>query len=51
VNHPFINGPLGAYMDHMKGDRKDQGRSLAADLLVRRDEGYWSASSGGEDRG
>jgi len=40
--HPFINGPLGAYMDHMKGKRKRKGRSHATDLQVRRKEKYWA---------
>ena len=39
--HPFINGPLGQYMDHLKGKRKDKGRSLASDLVVKRGEQYW----------
>lgn len=41
VGHPFINGPLGAYMDHLKGDRKERGRSPASDLIVDRGEAYW----------
>ena len=45
VNHPFVNGPLGAYMDHLKGERKQHGRSLASDLLVSRKESYWRESS------
>jgi hypothetical protein len=40
--HPFINGPLGGYMDHLKGARKDGGQSYASDLIVKRDEAYWS---------
>lgn len=40
--HPFINGPLGGYMDHLKGARKDGGQSYASDLVVKRDEAYWS---------
>lgn len=43
-NHPFINGPLGAVMDHMKGPRKDAGRSRKRDLVVERDEPYWKGT-------
>ena len=40
--HPFVNGPLGSYMDHLKGGRKDEGRSSAKDLVVSRTEEYWT---------
>lgn len=39
--HPLINGPLGKYMDHMKGDRKKDGRSKPSDIIVNRKESYW----------
>lgn len=39
--HPLINGPLGAWIDHMKGGRKSTGKSLAKDLMVTRKEDYW----------
>ena len=39
--HPLINGPLGKWMDHMKGDRKTIGKSLAKDIMVNRSEEYW----------
>jgi hypothetical protein len=39
--HPFINGPLGKYMDHMKGARKTTGKSYDSDLVVQRSERYW----------
>lgn len=39
--HPLINSAWGAYLDHLKGDRKSMGRSRAQDLLVQRQEGYW----------
>lgn len=39
--HPFINGPLGKYMDHMKGPRKVTGKSYDSDLVVERTEKYW----------
>ena len=41
TSHPFVNGPLGAYMDHLKGPRKAMGRSQARDLKVQRAEPYW----------
>lgn len=40
--HPFVNGPLGSYMDHLKGGRKDEGRSSDKDLVVARTEEYWT---------
>lgn len=40
-SHPFINGPLGSYMDHMKGPRKSLGKSKPSDLISRRHEAYW----------
>ena len=39
--HPLINTEWGAYLDHLKGGRKDTGRSLQKDLIVRRTEAYW----------
>ena len=39
--HPLINCEWGAYLDHLKGDRKTIGRSLPADLKVPRKESYW----------
>ena len=39
--HPLINGPLGKWMDHMKGDRKNTGKSLPKDIIVNRTESYW----------
>jgi hypothetical protein len=41
TSHPFINSPLGAVMDHMKGDRKTKGISRASDLKAPRSEDYW----------
>ena len=41
THHPFVNGPLGAYMDHMKGKRKALGRSFPWDHQGRRQEEYW----------
>ncbi len=40
--HPLINSPWGAYLDHLKGKRKEYGKSLATDLVVNRKEGYWT---------
>ena len=39
--HPLINGPLGKWMDHMKGGRKDKGKSTTKDIIVNRTEDYW----------
>lgn len=39
--HPLINTQWGAYLDHLKGDRKTQGRSSLKDLKVKRSESYW----------
>jgi len=41
VGHPFVNGPLGAVMDHLKGNRKQVGKSSRHDLRVKRKEHYW----------
>lgn len=40
--HPLINSEWGAYLDHLKGDRKDLGRSKQKDLRVPRSESYWA---------
>lgn len=42
THHPFVNGPLGQWMDHLKGARKDKGRSNKSDMMVTRTERYWS---------
>ncbi len=39
--HPLINSVWGAYLDHLKGKRKEYGKSLSTDLVVNRKEGYW----------
>jgi len=39
--HPFINCVLGKYFDHMKGARKNEGKSKQSDLQVTRTEEYW----------
>jgi hypothetical protein len=39
--HPLINSEWGAYLDHLKGARKEYGRSTQNDLKVKRAEAYW----------
>jgi len=39
--HPLINTEWGAYLDHLKGSRKREGRSRAKDLRFQRSEYYW----------
>jgi hypothetical protein len=39
--HPLINSAWGAYLDHLKGGRKIQGKSKPTDLLKPRTEPYW----------
>ena len=39
--HPLINSDWGRWLDHLKGDRKQLGRSKAKDLKVQRAETYW----------
>ena len=39
--HPLINGPLGKWIDHMKGGRKSKGKSDKKDIMVNRTENYW----------
>ena len=39
--HPLINTVLGKWIDHMKGNRKDTGKSLSSDIMVTRTESYW----------
>jgi hypothetical protein len=39
--HPLINSEWGAWLDHLKGSRKNLGRSKQEDLKVQRDEAYW----------
>lgn len=40
--HPVINSDLGQYMDHLKGDRKEIGKSNKPnDLRIKRHEPYW----------
>jgi hypothetical protein len=39
--HPLINSEWGAYLDHLKGARKQLGRSKITDLKINRTESYW----------
>ena len=41
--HPLINGVLGKWIDHMKGVRKQEGRSRKVDMMVTRTEDYWKS--------
>lgn len=42
AGHPFINCILGEYMDHMKGPRKQAGRSKKTERLIKDDKiGWW----------
>jgi len=43
--HPLINSEWGAYLDHLKGDRKSLGRSKDKDLKIKRTESYWKNPS------
>lgn len=43
AGHPFINSELGKFMDHLKGSRKQEGRSRPRDLVVNRPESYWNS--------
>lgn len=40
--HPLINSFWGRYLDHLKGGRKQQGKSRKTDLIKPRKEDYWS---------
>ena len=42
-DHVFINSSLGGYLDHLKGPRKIEGRSRAADLKANHATAYWAA--------
>ena len=41
VGHPWVNSRLGECMDHLKGARKDLGKTPPRDLERRRPEPYW----------
>lgn len=40
-DHVFINSILGEYMDHMKGPRKNHGKSPRSDLFTHKESPYW----------
>lgn len=42
--HVFVNSVLGKYMDHLKGKRKEAGRSGSGDLTVDRREAHWGVA-------
>lgn len=42
TSHPLINGPLGRWLDHMKGNRKVAGRTPKAERRVKDGVPYWS---------
>lgn len=42
--HPLINTAWGSYLDHLKGKRKDTGKSSAKDLIRPRNDSYWSGT-------
>lgn len=44
TKHPMVNGPLGARLDHLKGARKQFGRSHRRDLARPRSETYWKSA-------
>ncbi|HSO43625.1 MAG TPA: hypothetical protein VLR47_12445 [Rhodospirillales bacterium] len=39
--HVFVNSPLGQYMDHMKGERKDLSARRRSDVIIPLSEDYW----------
>lgn len=45
TGHPFVNGPLGERLDHLKGKRKQLGKSKTSDLRVMRGEAYWNGKA------
>lgn len=41
AGHPFINSELGSVMDHVKGDRKNQGHSKPKEIVLNTNNPYW----------
>jgi hypothetical protein len=41
AGHPFINSDLGSVMDHVKGDRKQQGHSKPKEVVLHQNHPYW----------
>lgn len=42
TSHPLVNGPLSKWLDHMKGRRKDGGRTPKGERQVKDGVAYWS---------
>lgn len=42
--HPLINTAWGAYLDHLKGNRKEIGHSHSKDLIRPRSESHWASA-------
>lgn len=40
-SHPMVNSRLAECFDHLKGERKQEGRSRRSDLRMERNEEYW----------
>lgn len=43
--HPFVNSVLGLYMDHLKGRRKDLGRTPAHEMVAGYNLPYWRGAA------
>lgn len=41
TSHPLVNGPLSAFLDHAKGQRKKAGRTPARERTLRDNHPYW----------
>lgn len=41
--HPLINTELGKWIDHLKGARKNLGKSKTSDIKIPRKESYWKS--------
>lgn len=44
--HPLINCELGKWIDHLKGDRKNEGHSKPKDIMVDHGMDYWKKAKG-----
>lgn len=45
VHHPLVNSFWGGFIDHLKGDRKEVGRSYSKDLKFTQELNYWGQGS------
>lgn len=43
--HPFVNSELGRYIDHLKGPRKDAGKTPRHELAANLDVPYWQGAA------